>query len=530
MKVNDLVEYSVGIDLGTTYSCLAYVDLDGEIRVQRVDNKFTTPSVIYFEDQDNYLVGNDAKNGDTNSVGYISAVKRNMGTNEKYPIKGTDYNPQTLSAIILKKMIDEFNKEHNTTLRKAVISVPNHFSGSARQATIDAGKIAGLEEIELIDEPVSASLSYGLVNSENKGKIILVYDLGGGTFDSTVLKINSDGSTLNTLSTDGRQHLGGIDWDGRLADIILQKVLESDDNFMSEEDLRNDSKIQHDLLKLAEEVKKKLSNETIVETYLSLDPFPVNFTVTREEFEEATIDLLEMTMTFMDSAIEHAGLELDDISKIVLVGGSSNMPQVRNIIEDTYPGISIELFEPDYAIAKGDAIYASWLNKNNGVNSEEYTALSDDTMIPKVSTVLSKTYGTDAEDPDSKMLYVVNIIHRDQPLPCKETQCFYPVIDGQVSTIVGIYENSKYITDPNPRISFLKDSIQIGQFDVQLPKNIKIDDVIKITFEATLGGLLIATVDCEGIPQAKYELKINDAMTVDDIVMMKKRVASLNKK
>ena len=250
-------DFIIGMDLGTTYSCLAYIDASGSVRVEKnAEGDETTPSAILF-DGDNYTVGRTAKRmAQLCPEGFVDIMKRDMGTDKIRTINGQDYTPSKLSAIVLKTLIDNFNTNHECQIKRAVISVPAYFGDSEREATIYAGKIAGLDEISLIPEPIAASIAYGVLDAAAEKMNVLIYDLGGGTFDATVLKI--EGNSYTTLSVDGDKFLGGKDWDSRLIDLIMDKVADDPSNNLTREDLEEDQDLRINLKMEAETLKKKI--------------------------------------------------------------------------------------------------------------------------------------------------------------------------------------------------------------------------------------------------------------------------------
>lgn len=495
-------DFIVGIDLGTTYSCLAYIDASGSVRVEKnSDGDETTPSAIIF-DGDSYTVGRTAKRmAQLCPEGFVDMIKRDMGTDKIRTINEQDYTPSKLSAIILKTLIDNFNSNHECEIKRAVISVPAYFGDSEREATVYAGKIAGLDEISLIPEPIAASIAYGVLDATAEKMNVLIYDLGGGTFDATILKI--DGNNYTTLSVDGDKFLGGKDWDSRLIDLIMDKIADDSTNGLSREDLEEDQEVGMCLKMDAETLKKDLTNMPKIRGTLRCGATNVAYTITREEFETVTRDLLTRTIEISRNSIEHSKLTEGDIDLIVLVGGSSRMPQVKAIIEQEFPGKKYKLYDPDLAVAKGAALYSISKIVNADPTESGAKSLKEKygdvlkTMPPvNVTTVLPKSYGVRAMCGDEPR--VCNILFRNETVPVERRDTFYVREDNQPGIIVAIYENEAYKPnegeDADPL--FLEDCTQIGEFQIPLPANTRAGEPVKVTMIITDDKNLSCTVDC----------------------------------
>ena len=344
----------IGIDLGTTNSCVAVYEGSEPIVIPNPEGARTTPSVVAFSKTGERMVGQVAKiQAITNPDRTIISIKRQMGTTYKKEIDGKSYTPQEISAMILQKLKADAEAYLGTTVSQAVITVPAYFSDAQRQATKDAGKIAGLEVLRIINEPTAAALAYGMDKEENQK--IMVFDLGGGTFDVSLLEI-SDG-VFEVLATNGDTHLGGDDFDQRVIDWMA-------DRFQREHgiDLRKDKMVLQRLRDAAEKAKIELSGMT--STSINL-PFitatadgPLHFeaTLTRAEFDRITADLVERTMVPTKKALADAGLNVSQIDKVLLVGGSTRIPAVQDAVKkfigkDPFKGIN-----PDECVAIGAAI------------------------------------------------------------------------------------------------------------------------------------------------------------------------------
>ena len=321
----------IGIDLGTTNSCVAVMEGGEPVVIPNAEGARVTPSVVAFSKTGERLIGQVAKRqAVTNPERTISSVKRDMGTDRRIKIDDNEYTPQEISAMILMKLKQDAEAYLGETITQAVITVPAYFSDSQRQATKDAGRIAGLEVLRIINEPTAASLAYGLDKETNQK--ILVYDLGGGTFDVSILEIG-DG-VFEVLATSGNNRLGGDDFDQRIVDYLAEE-------FKKEQgiDLRNDRMALQRLQEAAEKAKIELSS--VLTTNINLPfitadasgPKHLDMTLTRAKFEELTSDLVEKTMGPLRTALNDAGLSPDQIDRVILVGGSTRIPAVQAAVK-----------------------------------------------------------------------------------------------------------------------------------------------------------------------------------------------------
>jgi len=491
-------EYVIGIDLGTTYSCLAYMDDDGDAVVEKnFEQEDTTPSVILFNENGEIIVGSPAKDM---AIMYpmdrvVTAIKRQIGTDYEVDIDGDKYTPVTLSAAILRKMINDFNDNHGCDVKKAVITCPAYFGQTERDATKNAGRVAGLDDVTIINEPTAAAISFGLGAGESGvRKRVLVYDLGGGTFDVTVLEI--DGSAFTAIATDGERLLGGKDWDQALIKIIKQKVCEEND--IEESELEDDDDVKQSLILDSETVKKRLSSAESTKGTLSAGGKKAVYTITREEFELATSPLIQTTIDIIDRTLTSKDLSMDSIDEVILVGGSSRMPQVKNSISARYPSANVRVFDPDQSIAKGAAIFSKSHNWD-GADAFTAAASAGESYVPAegeitVHNVLSKSFGIKVQFDDSQEM-VSNIIFRNETLPIVSSKTYYPVDDGQTSIKVEIFENSASNNEDGKRIDII-DGYSVGEFEMDLPEGVTRSTPIMVKFIATDEGILVASADC----------------------------------
>ncbi|MGN0747055.1 MAG: molecular chaperone DnaK, partial [Aristaeellaceae bacterium] len=344
----------IGIDLGTTNSCVAVMEGGQPVVIANAEGNRTTPSVVAFTKDGERLVGQIAKRqAVTNPDRTVISIKREMGTNYKVTIDGKQYTPQDISAMILTKMKETAESYLGEKVTQAVITVPAYFNDSQRQATKDAGRIAGLEVLRIINEPTAASLAYGL-DKEGTQKI-LVYDLGGGTFDVSILDIGD--TVFEVLSTNGNTRLGGDDFDQRIIDYVA-------DQFKKENgiDLRNDRTAAQRLKEAAEKAKIELSGTTTANInlpFITMDatgPKHLDMTLTRAKFDELTADLVEATVAPMNNALKDAGLTVNQIDKVILVGGSTRIPAVQAAVKRVTGKEPFKGINPDECVAIGAAI------------------------------------------------------------------------------------------------------------------------------------------------------------------------------
>ncbi len=473
-----------GIDLGTTYSAIAYVDEYGKPTVvMNKENTAVTPSVIYFESAENVLVGGPAReSGRLDPSNCVELIKASMGDGEyRREIHGVEYRPEQLSALILKKLKEDTAELLGVPVTDAVITVPAYFNENQRTATENAGRIAGLTVHAIIPEPTAAAVAYAA--TEGGDQTLLVYDLGGGTFDVTVMQVS--GSKVRVVCVDGNHDLGGRKWDEK---VVLYLASEWRSQTGSEEDPLSDPETQQELFGKAEEAKKLLTQREKTPLRVSHAGHPVRIELTREKFEELTSDLLELTISLTHQVMAEAQKQsVGHIDKILLVGGSSYMPQVQNRLKSEFPGSAQELFEPEQAVAKGAALYAA--NKliqdayeqatRDVLRRDDVSGIDIDklpldkrTEIKKrvlklsgvtadaldgglggmeIVNVCSKNFGIQVLDEDDRPV-VDYLIRRNTPVPA-ECEREYPVDQANLSSVViPVFESEgarPELDDPN---------------------------------------------------------------------------------
>lgn len=460
----------IGIDLGTTNSCVAVMEGGDAVVIANSEGARTTPSVVSFQANGERLVGQVAKRqAITNPDKTILSIKRYMGTDHKTTIDGKDYTPQEISAMVLQKIKADAEAYLGEKVTQAVITVPAYFNDSQRQATKDAGKIAGLEVLRIINEPTAASLAYGVDKTEDAHKI-LVYDLGGGTFDVSILELG-DG-VFEVKSTHGDTHLGGDDFDEKIMNYIA-------DDFKRQNgiDLRQDKMALQRLKEAAEKAKIELSSSTqtmINLPFITADatgPKHVDMTLTRAKFNELTHDLVDRTIEPMRKALNDAGLTMKDIDKVVLVGGSTRIPAVQEAVKNFTGKEPSKGVNPDECVAIGAAIQAGVL-----------TGEVKDILLLDVTplTLGIETLGGIATP----------LIERNTTIPARKSQVFSTAADGQTSVEIHVVQGERQMAADNKTL---------GRFTLSgiapAPRGIP---QIEVTFDIDANGIVNVSAKDKG--------------------------------
>lgn len=456
----------IGIDLGTTNSCMAFIENGKTSIIPNSEGAKTTPSIVAFTNDGQRLVGESAKRqAVTNPMGTIASIKREMGTNYKKKIGHREYTPQEISAMILQKLKLDAENYLGEPVKQAVITVPAYFNDAQRQATKDAGKIAGLEVLRIINEPTAAALAYGLENSY--GQKMMVFDLGGGTFDVSIIEIGN--GVIEVLSTSGDNHLGGDDFNEALAQYILTEFEKS-----SGISLKNDLMPMQRVKEAAEKAKIELSS--MVSTVVSLPfitttasgPQNLEMTITRETFNRITKDLVERTILPMQNALNDARLLPAELNKIILVGGSSRIPAVQDKIKEVTGITPSKSLNPDECVAMGAGI-------QGGKLSGDVTAMGNyDVLLLDVTplTLSIETVGGVATP----------LIDRNTPIPTSHSQIFTTSANFQTQVEINVLQGERPLA---------KDNKSLGKFKLKkIKRAMRGVPQIEVTFDIDVNGIV----------------------------------------
>ena len=453
----------IGIDLGTTNSCVAVMEGGQPTVIANTEGARTTPSVVAFTKTGERLVGEPAKRqAVTNADKTISSIKRKMGTNEKVNIDGKMYSPQEISAMILQKLKADAEGYLGEKVTEAVITVPAYFNDAQRQATKDAGKIAGLDVKRIINEPTAAALAYGLDNE--KEQKIMVYDLGGGTFDVSIIEIG-DG-VIEVLSTAGDNRLGGDDFDQKVADYMIAEFKKSEGV-----DLSADKMAMQRIKEAAEKAKKELSSATTTNINLpfismnSNGPLHFDMNLTRAKFDELTHDLVERTAEPVRRALSDAGLNSSELGQVLLVGGSTRIPAVQDKVKQLTGKEPSKTLNPDECVALGASVQGGKLAGDAGAGD---ILLLDVTPL----SLSIETMGGIA----------TRLIERNTTIPTKKSQIFSTAADNQTAVDINVVQGER---------QFARDNKSLGQFRLDgIPPARRGVPQIEVTFDIDANGIV----------------------------------------
>ena len=453
----------IGIDLGTTNSCVAVMEGGKPVVIPNSEGSRTTPSVVAFTKTGERLIGEPAKRqAVTNADRTISSIKRHMGTDYKVTIDGKSYTPQEISAMILQKLKADAESYLGEKVTEAVITVPAYFNDAQRQATKDAGKIAGLDVKRIINEPTAAALAYGLDNDAEQK--IMVYDLGGGTFDVSIIEIG-DG-VIEVLATNGDTHLGGDDFDNKITDWLVSEFKKAEGV-----DLSTDKMALQRLKEAAEKAKKELSTATTTNINLPFitataeGPKHLDITLTRAKFDELTLDLIERTAVPVQNALKDAGITASDLGKVLLVGGSTRMINAQDKVKALTGMEPSKSINPDEGVAIGAGVQGGKLSGEAG---------SGDVLLLDV-TPLSLSIETMGG-------VATRLIERNTTIPTKKSQIFSTAADNQEAVDIHVVQGER---------QFARDNKTLGQFrlDGILPAKRGVPQ-IEVTFDIDANGIV----------------------------------------
>ena len=489
----------IGIDLGTTHSCVAVMEGGKPVVIANTEGARTTPSVVAFTKTGERLVGEPAKRqAVTNAEKTISSIKREMGTDYKKEIDGKKYSPQEISAMILQKLKADAEGYLGEKVSEAVITVPAYFNDAQRQATKDAGKIAGLEVKRIINEPTAAALAYGLDNE--KEQKIMVYDLGGGTFDVSIIEIG-DG-VIEVLSTSGNNRLGGDDFDQKITDWML-------DEFKKAEgvDLSTDKMALQRLKEAAEKAKKELSSATTTNINLPFitataeGPKHFDMNLSRAKFDELTHDLVEKTAEPVQNALRDAGLTAADLGQVLLVGGSTRIPAVQDKVKQLTGKEPSKSLNPDECVALGASIQGGKLAGDAGAGE---ILLLDVTPL----SLSIETMGGIA----------TKLIERNTTIPTKKSQTFTTAADNQTAVDINVVQGER---------QFARDNKSLGQFRLDgIPPARRGVPQIEVTFDIDANGIVNVSAKDLGTGKEQHiTITAGSNMSDDDIEKAVKEAA-----
>ena len=499
----------IGIDLGTTFSCMAYINESGQPEmIPNSEGENTTPSAVLF-DGDSTIVGREAKSQSLfEPQNFEQFVKRHMGERDYlFTTKdGDKYSPEAISAIILAKMKSDAESYLGDTVDGAVITVPAYFNEAQRKSTMDAGKIAGLEVIAIINEPTAAALAFGISKGSDKPQTIMVYDLGGGTFDVTVMRFDSENITV--LGTAGDRKLGGYDFDNKIIEAVIEVA--SEDGL----DINKDMTARQDLQLKAEAAKKSLSAKDKTNITLNISGRPFKYTITRDDFVDMVEPLLFKTIGSMENACDEAGLEYSDLDKILLVGGSTRMPVVRDCIkEETGIAPSSEV-HPDEAVAIGAAYHALDVLKDMQKKAKQSGDTSSevfDVEIPETSrqytftdvtshgigVIIQNEYG---EEENSV------ILPKNVQVPAEHTNHYTTTVPYQEKLLIRVTQGEE--TD-------LRYVTEIGTAEIQISPREKIVG-IEVTISCDENSIIHVRVYDKDLRQDLGEMHIDRVSNLSD--------------
>lgn len=537
-------KYVFGIDLGTTYSCIAYVNEKGDAQViKNSEGNSLTPSVVEFDSDNKIIVGEYAKEETVlKKDRTVQFVKSLMGITDF----AIEYNnkiktPEEISAYILKKLAQDASEALDTEVKEVVITCPAYFGTAQRTATKNAGEIAGLTVLEIINEPTAAALFYGCTRS-SENKTIMVYDLGGGTFDVTIMRVSAD--KIEVICSDGDHELGGKRWDDALIDYLFDQFCQKE-NYDGEFDIY----MQQNFRLKVEEMKKKLSFKEISSDVFEIDGKRTRLEVTRKEFDEITKVLLNESLNKTNEVLKVAKRKgYDEIDEVLLVGGSTRMVQVKNIMYEKFGKEKVKVVEPDEAVAKGAAIYAVnvYLNNKKIVETEASDIIKEKKLNPdNYKEDLSIKIGMRDNSGVFKEIvtattksFAVKVLVRGEGIKCRnmikknelmergfieKKEVFRTASDNQEIVNIEIYE-----TDYMDEKFDVDDDFYIGNAILELPKNLPKNSLIEVILKLNKEGILEVTgMDLTSGKKVNVKLETKDAMTKEKLEEVKEKTQGM---
>ena len=554
--MNDTNKRIFGIDLGTTYSCIAYVNDAGKTEViPNSDGDLTTPSVVYFEDSQNVVVGQTAKDALPMSPDQvISLVKRRMGDKDARfeGLTDTALTPQEVSAHILRKLVQDAQDytRQEEPITDVVITCPAYFGFAEKEATRQAGEIAGLNVRSVIPEPTAAAISYGMTEDTSRDETVLVYDLGGGTFDVTVIDVKK--GDIEVVCVDGDHDLGGANWDADVAEWFAEKF--SAEHGVKMGSLMSSVETWQEWLALAEKAKKSLTARTKHRARLTHGTQRSMVELTREEFDSITGAQLETTVMATKNVLKHAREKgRNKIDKVLLVGGSTYMPQVQERLRQEFPSIpDIRLLDPNQAVAKGAAVYGYKCHLEDEVKKkvaqETGTEVETVNELPEpvrqraeasvaaneglqlaqmqvltrktIQNVSSKSFGVQLTDKYTGKPYVHNLISADDKVPSEISQTFSTFEDGQTEVALVCFEN---ILREKGRVE-IEASAEIGRASMRFARPLPGNSPVEVQFSLTTDGLLsVQARDLTTGAEAEIEIETAAILSAEELENSKRR-------
>jgi len=517
-----------GIDLGTTHSCIAHVDDTGRpVVLKSAVGEDTTPSVVYFESPENVVVGRQAKDSAVLAPHLVvELIKRQMGEDVHYSFHGQDHTPESISALILRELARAAQEQTDEEIRDVVITVPAYFGLLEREATRKAGQIAGLNVLDVLAEPVAAALNYQVLGEDTGVRHIFIYDLGGGTFDTTVIRI--DGDDIQVICTDGDHHLGGADWDSAIIDFLLRGFTDQ----YPQLDPGGDEQFMQELATSAEQLKKALSATLARKYNVRFDGSVVQLELTREHLEQLTSELLERTMEITERTIATARKKsVEQFDDVLLVGGMTIMPAIAQTLRERF-GLEARQQDPHLAVAKGAALFAlmkkvkvSMLgNDDSGPAPGAAQQVADQLGISvervenlaakHVATVVPRAFGlkvvdsTDPmfrTDPNRAREYISHLLTANTPLPADTgPQTFRTIVDSQREVNLEVWEQAGSIASEE-----LEHNTHIGQGTLRELPSRPAGAPFQVVFHMSETGLLkVHAWEADSGREVRFEIQI----------------------